>query len=168
MGGWMEFTHICTYGRRYTNTVTQQEEWPFLSFSVWNLIISAAKFNNVLSMLIASIINLLLFHFNFIHGASLVIRRIITGGCLLHLYNDYKDWFYYVDYAGKDYAGYQSLKEQITSFNQADVLKSKTATLQRTTTLEFRMKTVTKKNRVTGKQTRMCTHNSLCVRSTCV
>lgn len=34
VGGWIEFKHICTYGHRYTNTATQQEEWFFFSFKV--------------------------------------------------------------------------------------------------------------------------------------
>lgn len=72
--------------------IPMRKNAPFwaIMFLIINLIISdTAIWNNALSMLIASMINLLYFPCNFIHATSFVIAciRITRGSCHLHLAN---------------------------------------------------------------------------------
>lgn len=115
MGGWVDrvqtYLHIWTQIHKHCYPTGRMV---LFQLQGWNLIISvAAKWNNVLSMLIASMINLLLFHCNLTHAGSLVIipahthhnkklpltlskQSSSSGDIVSSMYLwSYKDWFHY-------------------------------------------------------------------------
>lgn len=135
--GWLDRVHTHQHIWTQIHKHWYRKNAPFFSIAAGNLIISVAvKWNDVLSLLIASMINLLLFHCNSIHTVSKVILCsyphlcIITRSSFLYLGNraplvvilfhlcNYRALrFHYANKTGKDYPHYVALKHDITSCN---------------------------------------------------